>query len=189
MNIKDRIEFFKDELALIGKLVVREFVEECLKTVPDYVFEDCPAATSGKFHPIEELGPDGTLIHTKKVFAVAYDLSIGLGCENHRDEILAAAILHDLAKQGVESAGHTTKDHPQVMASVAADVYRQKFKGKLSRESANIICSAIFHHYGPWTDKSVRKSLSQYTPEELAVYISDFICSKRFVHVDYKRRT
>ncbi len=188
MDVQDRLEFFKDELILISKPTVREFVEECIKAAPDYVFENCPSSSSGRFHPIEELGPDGTLIHTKKVFALAYDLSVGLGCEHHRDEICAAAILHDFEKQGKERSGHTTKDHPQTMAATAADIYRQKFKGRLDRDSANIICSAIFHHYGPWTEQSVRKPLSQYTPEELAVYMADFIATKRFVQINYKRK-
>jgi len=187
MDTEDRLEFFKEELSLIINPVIREFTEECIKIAPDYIFEDCPSSSSGKFHPLEELGPDGTLIHMKKVFALAYDLSIGLGCDSHRDEVCAAALLHDLAKQGKDKTGHTTSDHPQVMASIAADVYRQKFKGRLSRDSANMICSAIFYHYGPWTDQSVRKPLSKYTPEELVVYIADYISSKRFVQIDYKR--
>jgi HD superfamily phosphohydrolase YqeK len=168
--------------------VVREFVEECIKAAPDYVFEDCPSSSSGKYHPIEELGADGTILHTKKVFALAYELSRALDCEKHRDEICAAAILHDLEKQGKEKSGHTTKNHPQLMASTAANVYRQSFKGRLSKESANIICSSIFYHYGPWTDESVKKPLSQYSPEELTVYLADYTCSKRFVHVDARRK-
>lgn len=187
MDTKDRLEFFKDELALIVNPAIREFVEECMKAAPDYIFEDCPSSTTGKYHPIEELGPDGTIIHTKKVFALAYELSLGLGCEEKRDEVCAAALLHDFVKQGKERSGNTIKDHPQLMASIAADIYRQKFKGKLDRDSANTICSAIFYHYGPWTNQSVRKPLSQYTPEELTVYVADYVTSKRFVHIDYKR--
>jgi len=187
MDIKDRLEFFKGELSLIVDPIIREFVEECIKVTPDYIFDDCPSSSTGKFHPIEELGPDGTIIHTKKVFALAYELSRGFGCEEHRDEICAASLLHDFVKQGKEKSGNTTKDHPQMMASVAADVYRNKFKGKLSRDSANMICSAIFYHYGPWTDKSVKKPLNQYTPEEFTVYIADYVTSKRFVKIDYRR--
>jgi HD superfamily phosphohydrolase YqeK len=188
MDIKDRLEFFKDELALISNPIIREFVEECISQAPDYIFEDCPSSSSGKFHPVEELGPDGTLIHTKKVFALAYELSRGLDCEYHRDEICAAALLHDFEKQGKEKSGHTTKDHPQMMAATAANIYREKFRGRLERDSANIICSAIFYHYGPWTDQSVKKPLSSYTCEELAVYVADYVSSKRFVQVDYKRK-
>jgi len=188
MDYKDRLECFKNELELINRSEVREFVKECIRQVPDYVFEDCPSSSSGKYHPIEELGPDGTLIHTKKVFALAYELSRGLDCESSRDEICAAALLHDLLKQGKEKSGHTVKEHPQLMADFIAEIYKDKFRDKLDRESALKIYYGIFYHYGPWTKPDVRKPMGEFKPEELAVYLADYVSSKRFVHVDVRRK-
>lgn len=188
MDYKDRLELFKDELDLISKSEIREFTEACIEASPDYVFEDCPSSSSGKYHPIEELGPDGTVLHTKKVFALAYELSRGLDCEHHRDEICAAALLHDMVKQGLVKSGHTVKNHPKLMAELVADVYKEKFQDKLDRESALIIYYGIFYHYGPWTSESVKKPLSAYTPEELCVYVADYVSSKRFIHVDHERK-
>ena len=188
MELKERLDLFKEELNLIGRKDIREFVKACIAAAPDYVFEDCPSSSSGKYHPIDELGGDGTVLHTRKVFAVAYELSRALDCEHHRDEICAATLLHDLAKQSLEKTGHTVREHPQIMAKLVAAIYNNDFKGKLSKESANMIYYAIFYHYGPWTDASVKKSLKKYTPEELAVYLSDYISSKRFMKVDYIRR-
>jgi len=187
MELKERLSIFKDELDLIGRKNVKDFAKACIVAAPDYVFEDCPSSSTGKYHPIEELGADGTLIHTKKVSAVAYELSRGLDCENHRDAIVAAAILHDMAKQGLERSGHTVRNHPQIMARLIADVYNEEFKDKLDKTTANLIYWAVFYHYGPWTDESVRKPLKEYTSEELVVYLADYIVSKRFVHIDYKR--
>jgi hypothetical protein len=190
MDYNKRVELFKNELELISNPAIKDFIKACLKEVPDYIFTDCPSSSSGKYHPIEELSADGTIIHTKKVFAVAYELSRALDCEHHRDEICAAAILHDMLKQGKVKSGHTVKDHPQLMAQFVADLYKNKFKeeGKLSRESMIIIYYGIFYHYGPWTEKSVAKDMSKYSKEELAVYLADYIVSKRFVHIDIKRR-
>lgn len=188
MELKERLNLFKEELNLINKKDIREFVKACISASPDYIFEDCPSSSSGKFHPIDELGGDGTVLHTRKVFAVAYELSRALGCEHHRDEVCAAALLHDMAKQTLEKTGHTAKDHPQIMAKLVAAIYNNDFKGKLSKESANMIYYAVFHHYGPWTEASVKKNLKKYTQEELTVYLSDYISSKRFVKVDYIRR-
>jgi len=187
MELKERLSVFKDELDLIGRKDIKDFVKACMVAAPDYVFEDCPSSSTGKYHPIEELGADGTIIHTKKVFAVAYEFSRALDCEYHRDEIIAAALLHDMAKQGIERRGHTVREHPQIMAKLVADVYNKEFKDKLSKTSANLIYWAIFYHYGPWTIDTSSKSLKEYTPEELAVYMADYIVSKRFVHIDYKR--
>jgi len=188
MDYEDRINYFSDELELIARPEIREFVEECIKRVPDYVFEDCPSSSSGKYHPIEESGPDGTILHTKKVFALAYELSRGLDCEESRDEVCAAALLHDLVKQGMTKSGFTVKEHPQLMADFVAEIYKEKFKDKLDRESALKIYYGIFYHYGPWTKQSVRKPMSDYTPEELAVYLADYVSSKRFVYIDSRRK-
>jgi len=188
MDYKDRLELFKDELDLISQPEIRAFTEACIEVSPDYVFEDCPSSSSGKYHPIEELGPDGTVLHTKKVFALAYELSRGLDCEHHRDEVCAAALLHDMVKQGLVKSGHTVKNHPKLMAELVASVYKEKFQDKLDRDSALIIYYGIFYHYGPWTSESVKKPLSAYTPEELCVYVADYVSSKRFVHVDHERK-
>lgn len=188
MELKERIDIFKEELDLIVRKDIRDFTKKVINAAPDYVFEDCPSSSSGKYHPLDELSNDGTIIHTKKVFAVAYELSRGVDCEENRDVILASALLHDLAKQGLERSGHTKKDHPQIMAKLIADVYNAEFKDKLDKISANIIYYATFFHYGPWTEQSVRKPLKEYSPEELCVYLSDYIASKRFIKVDYIRR-
>jgi 23S rRNA maturation-related 3'-5' exoribonuclease YhaM len=188
MHYTERILFFKEELDLIENENIREFVKECITQAPDYVFEDCPSSSSGKYHPLDELAPDGTIRHTKKVCTLAYELSRGMDCEDRRDEICAAALLHDLAKQGVHSTGHTIREHPQVMADFVADIYKEKFRDKISRESALMIYYCIFYHYGPWTEKSVRKPMPDYTQEELVVYLADYVSSKRFVTIDYRKK-
>jgi len=188
MELKDRIDLFKAELNLIVKKDVRDFTKAVLEAAPDYIFEDCPSSSSGRYHPIDELGSDGNNIHVRKVFAVAYELSRGLDCEHNRDEICAAALLHDIMKQGVERSGHTVRNHPQLAADLIAKVYKEKFKDKINRDSVIIIYNAIRYHYGPWTEKNVRKSLKEYSLEELCLYISDYVASKRFIKVDYLRR-
>jgi len=188
MDYKDRLKLFKDELELISKPEIREFVEACIEASPDYVFENCPSSSSGKYHPIDELSSDGTILHTKRVFALAYELSRGLDCEHHRDEICAAALLHDMAKQGLSTSGHTVKNHPQIMAKLVADVYNEKFKNKLDRESALRIYYGIQHHYGPWSGPDIKKPLSEYTQEELCVYVADYVASKKFIHIDHRRK-
>lgn len=184
MNIEDRIGLFNNELRLVVNPIIREFTEECLKAAPDYVFEDCPSSSTGKYHPIDELGADGTILHTRKVFALAYELCRGLDCEDYRDEICAAALLHDMAKQGLTKTGMTTKDHPQIMAKLAHDVYNEKFTEKLDRSVFYRIYYGIFFHYGPWTSKDVKKSIKEYALWELCVYMADYVSSKRFVHID-----
>ena len=190
MELKERTKIFKDELSLISDKNIKDFVKACIAAAPDYVFEDCPSSTTGKYHPIDEIAPDGTILHTKRVFAVAYDLARGLDVESERDIILAAALLHDLVKQGHKRSGHTVHNHPQLMADMMTKIYEEQgFRDKLAVEVIQKMYWAVAFHYGPWTNKSFKKPMTDYTMIELAVYIADYISSKRFVHIDHKRRT
>lgn len=188
MSFIDKTKVFEDELALIFRQDVKDFTVACINEAPDYVFYDCPSSSSGKYHPIEELGGDGTIIHTKKVFKLAYELTRALDCESRRDEVSAAALLHDLTKQGLKKAGHTIKEHPQIMARLIADVYKERFTDKLDRESAAIIYYCVYYHYGPWTDVQVRKDINKYSSMELSVFLADYIASRRFVHLNFDNR-
>jgi len=178
-------EVFREQLELIFDDTIREFTRLCICAAPDYFFVDCPASSTGKYHPIDELGADGTVLHTKKVFTVAYQLCRGLECESKRDEILAACLIHDLRKQGMTKSGHTTKNHPALAADLVKEV--QDATQMLSEESFNLIRNMCGYHYGPWSSGDWKKDLDQYTHEELTVYVSDYIASKREIHVDYRR--
>lgn len=185
ISFEERVAVFEKELELILDDNVRRFTELCLSAAPDYFFTDCPASSTGRYHPLDELSWDGTMIHTKKVVTAAYELCRGLGCEHHRDEIISACIIHDLLKQGETKSGHTTKDHPALAAVLVERV--QKDTQTLTEESYNIIKSCVGFHYGLWSQKPWIKSLDEYTPEEMCVYVSDYIASKRCVQVDYRR--
>ncbi len=182
---KTRSAVFEIQLELIFDETMREFTRLCICAAPDYFFTDCPASSSGKYHPIDELGADGTILHTKKVFTVAYQLSRGLECESSRDEILAACLIHDLRKQGMNKTGHTAKNHPALAADLVKEV--QDATQMLTNKSYQIIHNACGYHYGPWSYKAWKKTLDDYTREELTVYLSDYIASKREVHVDHRR--
>jgi len=185
VSFEDRKKVFEKELELILDDQVRTFTELCLSAAPDYFFTDCPASTTGKYHPLDELSWDGTMLHTKKVLTVAYELCRGLGCEHHRDEVLSACIIHDLLKQGLVHSGHTTKDHPALAADLVDRVQRET--ETLRNDSYDIIKGCVGFHYGLWSQNPWLKSLDEYTPEELCVYLSDYIASKRCVNVDCRR--
>jgi len=88
LSDEEKVNLFSKELVLIYDPVIKEFTRLCLLHCPEYFFLDCPASSSGKYHSIDELSGDGTVIHTKRVFTVAYDLFVGLGCVKIRDLIL-----------------------------------------------------------------------------------------------------
>lgn len=182
---EERFKIFQEELNLIYDKNIREFTKLVLTQLPAYFFLDCPSSSSSKYHPVDELSFDGCIIHTKRVFTVAYDLCRGLNAEQNRDEILAATILHDGVKQGRQKTGHTVKNHPGLAADLIKDV--QEATQIINDNSYNIIRNCIGFHYGPWSISPWAKSLDEYTPEEMTVYVSDYVASKRCVNVIYKR--
>jgi hypothetical protein len=183
---EEKVATFRSELDLIFDDKIREFTEICLMMAPTYFFVDCPASSSGKYHPIDELCAVGTILHTKKVVTVAYDLSRGLGCEVNRDAIISACVIHDLRKQGVNRTGHTVKYHPDLGAKLVEEVHRDT--KILSEKDYNIIRNGVGYHYGPWSIKPWNKPLDKYAPEELCVYLSDYIASKKTLTVKQEDR-
>ena len=117
----DKVATFKDELDLIFNKKIKSFTKICLMVAPDYFFTECPASSSGKYHPIDELSWDGTIIHTKRVVTVGYDLCRGLSCEKNRDVIVSSCIIHDLRKQGLNKTGHTKKNQPDLDAKLVEE--------------------------------------------------------------------
>lgn len=181
----EKLAIFAKELELIRDPSIREFTKLCLVSAPDYIFADCPASSTGKFHPLDELSWDGTIIHIKKIVTLAFELTRGMDCENTRDEILAACIIHDLIKRGKKNTGHTLKNHPGLAADFVDEI--QAATGILTDESYQIIRNCCGYHYGPWSEDKWKKDLSEYTREELLVYLADYVVSKRFVQIDYRR--
>lgn len=184
MNIEEREAVFAAELEVINNKRVREFTRLCIASAPDYFFTDCPASSTGKYHPLNEISWDGTIIHTKKVFNVAYALSRGLGVEENRDPILSACIIHDLVKKGWKGGQWVQKNHPMLAAELVEKI--QQETQLLNDDEYEIIHGGVFNHYGPWTTKAVAKPMTEYTLEELCLYIADYIASKRFLDVQYK---
>jgi len=182
---EDKVNTFKDELGMIFDVKIREFTKLCIIAAPDYLFLNCPASSSSRYHPIDELSYDGTIIHTKRVFTVVYELCRGLGVENRRDILLSGSLIHDARKQGYTHTGHTQKNHPQYAVELIDEV--QDATGLLTDEDHQTIRKCVGYHYGPWSISPWIKPLSEYSMEELVVYVSDYVASKRCVKVDYTR--
>lgn len=185
ITAEEKVAFFEQELKRIFDKKIREFTRLCLIHSPDYFFEDCPSSSSGKYHPLDELSYDGTIIHTKKVFTMLYDMVKALDCESNRDIVLSAGIIHDLRKQGTISSGHTVKDHAAHGVNLIDEV--QEATQLLTEEQHKILRNCVGYHYGPWSEDPWKKSIDDYTREELSVFLSDFVVSKRFVQTDYRR--
>lgn len=185
VTAEEKEKVFEEELKLIFSDTIREFTRLCIISAPDYIFVDCPSSSSGKYHPIDENSNSGNCIHTKRVVTVIYELCRGLGVEKNRDQLISAGLIHDTIKQGWKQTGHTIKNHPALAADLVKRV--QEDTQLLDDKSYEIIRNSVGYHYGPWSSGEWKKPLSDYTFEELCVYVSDYIASKRCVEVKYRR--
>jgi hypothetical protein len=186
ITAEEKVAYFQEELDRIYDHKIREFARLCLIYSPDYLYIDCPSSSGGKYHPIDELSPDGTIIHIKKVFTMAYEIVKGLACESNRDIVVTAALVHDLRKKGPDNrTGHTLKDHPAHAAKLVDEV--QEATQLLTEKQYHMLRNCVGYHYGPWGEEPWKKPMDTYTLEELALYISDFVVSKRFIKTDYRR--
>ena len=176
-----KVSVFEDELSLIKDINIREFTKLCIMLAPDYFFTSCPASSSGKYHPIDELSWDGTMIHTKKVCKMGVELIRAFECLDSHDEVLSACIIHDLRKQGLTNTGRTVSEHPDLAARLVDEV--QENTMLLTDKSFAIIRGCVGHHYGPWSKGKWKKDIVNFTKEELSVFIADYVVSRRFVKI------
>jgi 23S rRNA maturation-related 3'-5' exoribonuclease YhaM len=173
-------EILNPEIALITNPEIRKFVTQTLENSPDYFYE-AQASSTGKYHPACTIKKGGLVVHVKRAVYLANHLCDGWGLKGlEKDIVLAAMILHDIAKTPSNDPRYTYADfenHP-----INAEKYLDK-EGELNKEpnktTINLINEAIKHHMGLWTPASIKKPIINYSLVELAVYTSDYLASRK----------
>jgi hypothetical protein len=166
----NRLEAFDYELSLIKNEDLREFTEYVLKRV-DIRFFVAPSSSSGEHHPEEdnEVGDcyytgdswhidkfGGLVTHTRKVVDLAIEAARRYKNINP-DNAIVAAILHDVAKSGVEwTSNKTLKYHGELTGLWIWGLYKEYRKipyiaVSYLEDDMKDICGAIFAHYGKWS--------------------------------------
>ena len=178
-----------EEIALIDDEGIKSFVRSLLLKAS--TFWEIPSSFSGRYHPPDEHGPGGNVLHTKRVIRVAeiisdsYALSI-----EERDLIIAACLLHDITK-GIpsEESGmfHYDPMHPYTVNKFVADCIRHDKEYAndshsstlfISEENVQSILRLVRCHLGPWSPVPETYPI---TYMDYIVHLADNIASK--VHV------
>lgn len=184
MTLRNQLE---NEVNLIHDYKLRDFVNFVLTRVPDYFYQ-MPASTTGKYHPEYTLGEGGLLRHTKAAVKIAEDLlSLELyeRVAAHHDEVIAALILHDSVKKGMDGKKFSTLDHP-LQASMLLKESACKYEYE-DCEKVKTICSYIESHMGQWNKdwKTKQEILPKpKTVEQKFVHLCDYLASRRYLTVD-----
>ena len=173
-------EIFAKEIGLINKTEDKLILNAVLDHVQEY-HKKAPASSSGKYHPFCSLGDGGLIRHTKFVVQNALELIRATPeIENESDEIITAAILHDLVKYPGGEGTYTAADHPTLMAKLILDTCP-------SSEIAKTISRLVGAHQGKWnTDR--KGNIINAKPEkqdEYVLHYADLLASRTYISPDF----
>lgn len=182
--------YFNKEIATILHEDLREFAGYLRDNAVDYFFF-IPASSSGKHHPVTELGLSGLLRHSMNVVRV---LNYLLELEQYNkhlterecDLMRIAMLFHDSVKNGWNGSAYTVQNHPTLAAKWIKDM-NSKYDKPLLDEEIDFIYSCVESHSGQWnTSKSGESILPR--PSTLAqelCHLSDYIGSRRDIEIKY----
>lgn len=180
---------FEYELSLIRNEDVKRLAAEGVSLIPPY-FYSVAASSTGKYHPAYALGIGGLMRHVKAAVGIAHELfRIYRFTDTEQDQMLAALILHDGWKQGLEGhTGFTTHEHPVL----AAKVLDEKLTRISPNDSSHIreICACIASHMGQWTTNSRSKIVlpEPKTEMEKFVHLCDYLASRKQLEFNFSAR-
>lgn len=168
---------------------LREFAHFCVDNIPTY-FWKIPASSSGKYHPVTDLGEGGLVRHSLMVYRVALDLLTQNDIKNTLfcDMVKFATLFHDCCKAGMqnEPAPNTVHEHPTLAAILLSEIADSFQPTDASKAILVEICKAIESHMGRWTT-SKYSSIELPTPRtEFAklVHTADYIASRKYCLYD-----
>lgn len=175
------IKLFERELSLIKDEELRMVVKSYLQDrTPDYFWTD-GASASGKFHPQFSHGIGGLVRHTKAVVMFAEELlrmsSYAYMREEYKDYVIAACILHDTAKYGLDE--EINKDEYKNHARNAAYAFKM-WARECDYHPSEFLLNAIAAHMGQWsTDREDRP----FTSVDRCVHMADYMASRSFIDI------
>jgi hypothetical protein len=173
-------KIFEKELNEIKSEELKGLAETVILETPDW-YSTMPSSTSGKFHPSDELGLGGKIIHHKKVFKLSEEAARRYDIKDYEYEILrTASLIHDMPYcfyWDVKQERYRTDPlHPFKNAYFC------------SRNCNDMLLqSAIYFHMGLWSNYESEEakllSLSEYQnhPVVLATQESDYYASRRMI--------
>lgn len=177
---------FKKEFKDIKNKDLKVFTVALLERA-DYKFWWRAASSTQKYHPpvCNQLG--GVVIHTKRVFYFAKVLcTANKLSELDTDIVLAACLLHDIAKTGKgEGSYEDYENHPLNVRKLIPenwDEVLELFADSTYLETCRLIAQVfgcIELHMGQWTPVEARKPMSEYTTLEIITHEADLLAADK----------
>ncbi|MCK4528003.1 hypothetical protein KAW18_11595 [candidate division WOR-3 bacterium] len=155
------VEFIKDES-------LSEKIKNILNDeVPDYFWIN-PSSSSGKYHPSDERGKFGLVLHTCRVVKIVDDLCVAAQITgSNREELIAAAILHDSFKYDLPPGNHHTVKLHCIIPGEQLSI-------------SDRINQSIRTHDGQWGIPDEWQYADEY---QQLLHYADYIASRSYVHI------
>ena len=175
------IKLFEREINLIVnedlRMAVKSYMDE---ETPDYFWTD-GASSSGKYHPQFSQGEGGLVRHTKAVVMFAEELlrmsSYAYMREEYKDYVIAACILHDTAKYGINEYDKKEYKNHATNAAKAIAAYAEQV---MDYKPSEVLLNAIASHMGQW---STEKEDRPFTNIDRCVHMADYMASRSFIDI------
>ena len=179
---------FEKESSLIKNEEIRANTEKVLEAVhPEFYV--AAASSTGKYHPQYALGEGGLLRHTKAAVGIFNSL-MGLDMMDYfdddiKDYMLAALILHDCCKSGIQwDSKYTKHEHPllaqQLINETLGDCVYSEIVGGL-----------VASHMGQWNTNFRSRIILPIPSTDAArlVHICDYLASRKFLEYVFEEET
>jgi hypothetical protein len=170
-------ELLSYEVAQIDDDDIRNFVKMTLDNV-DPIHRIKPASSTGKYHPKYAAGEGGLIRHTKVVVRNVIELIRATpAVESEKDELIAAAIIHDMWKYP-EGRDHefTAFDHPALGGQWCKD------------HGFETIGRLVAAHQGIWTTSRQMPGFENEQPrkfDEWVLHYADYFASRAYLACDF----
>ena len=188
MTNKEEAELvFKEELAYIKSETIKQFVLDCFDELTPTYFWEIAASSSGKHHPKIANRKHGLIVHTKLCVWWGRKLAESF-YKYDMDIIIAALLLHDLQKFGLEMSVHDGKPtlanytftHGMLLAVQIKQLLKKQDKMFHGAKATITVCVGL--HMGKWTDELLGdKWIKEYRDNSNVkiVQLADYCASRK----------
>lgn len=168
---------------------LKAFAYHLLDTIPEY-FYTVPASSSGKYHPINDLGEGGLVRHSISVKRMLAYLLLPNGyydfTPREHQLLQVAALFHDCFKSGSQEEYlqdiHTKFFHPVLAAN---HIIMESVKFGFCYEDAQFMASTIISHMGQWNTSWREKGVLPLplTPAQKVLHLADYLASRKDINI------
>lgn len=149
---KKLLDEFKDELENIKTDKIKDFIIKVLEDCSDMNAVE-PASSTGKYHPVSDLGERGLVRHSKVVAKLTEIMCRSIPFyddQKNKDILYGAALIHDMGKFDESFGKHSFNAHPIFLS--------EKIRTMNTENDPDFekIASIVETHMSRWNDISKR---------------------------------